>query len=163
MSTLRQAAPRSHIGLQHAVSVEEVYPADPATAPQARHLVTSVLRDWGLPALRPDAALVVTELIANAVAQGEAAPPAEVLVRVSRTARYVVIQAGDHNPAGPPRPPRRVRGTAEHGRGLLITRALSDQIGWFREGEWKVVWAAIPKPEVPGEQEAFRGRFGRAA
>jgi len=162
MSTLRQAAPRGHIGLQHAVSVEEVYPADPATAPQARHFVTSALRDWGLPSLRPDAALVVTELIANAVAQGESAPPAEVLVRVSWTERYVVIQVGDHNPAGPPRPPRRVSETAEHGRGLMISRSLSAHLAWFCQGDWKVVWAALRTPPAQ-DGETGRGQFWRAA
>ena len=163
MSTLRQAVPRGHIGLQYAVSVEEVYPADPTAAPQARHLVTSVLRDWGLPALRPDAALVVTELITNAVVQGESAPPPEVLVRLSRTASYAVIQVGDHNPAGPPTPPRRVKVTEEHGRGLLITRTLSAHLAWFRQDDWKVVWAALAKPETPGENKAIRGQVGVAA
>ena len=152
MSTLRQAAPRGHIGLQHAVSVEEVYPADPATAPQARHLVTSALRDWGLPALRPDAALVVTELIANAVAQGESALPAEVLVRVSWTERYVVIQVGDHNPAGPPRPPRKVSETAEHGRGLMISRLPVGSPGVVLPGRLEGRVGGAPHAPGPGRR-----------
>jgi anti-sigma regulatory factor (Ser/Thr protein kinase) len=163
MSTLRQAAPPTYTGLQDAMSVEEVYAAAPLSVPRARHLVTSVLRDWGLSALRPDAALIVTELAANAAGQGESATPAEVLVRISRTAGDVVIQVGDHNPAGPPSPPCTVPGTAENGRGLLISRALAADLGWCIEGDWKIVWAVLRNPPVAGEQEAVRGQLGRAA
>jgi hypothetical protein len=163
MSTLRQAAPRSHIGLRDAVSAEEVYPAAPLAVPQARRLVRSALDGWGLAAMRGDAELVAAELTANAVACGQSAAPAEVLVRVSRTAGYVVIQAGDHSPGGPPAPPRRVAGTAEHGRGLLIACALSARLAWFRDGDWKIVWAALRTPHRDGEPHVSRDRVRRAA
>jgi hypothetical protein len=163
MSTLRQAVPRSHIGLPHATSVQEVYPAVPVTVPRARHLVTSALNDWGLAATRSDAAMVAAELTANAVVQGGSTLPAEVLVRVSWTPRYVVIQVGDHNPAGPQKPPRTITGTAEHGRGLLISRALSARLAWCRQGDWKVVWAALSKPPTREGHETSRGQLGKAA
>jgi hypothetical protein len=165
VSTLRQAAPDDHIGLRGAPSVEKVYPAVPLTARLARRLVTSALTDWGLPAMRDRAGLVTAELAANAAIQGQAALPGQVLVRVTRTPLYVVIQVGDHNTAGPPEPPLTVADTAENGRGLLISRALSADIGWFLQGEWKIVWAALCETQEPGdrEAEASRGRLGRAA
>jgi hypothetical protein len=177
MSTLREAAPLSHAGQRRAVSVEQVYPATPKAVPQARHLVAAVLTGWGLAAMRDVAVLVTAELTANAAGQGELAPPPEVLVRVSRTARCVVIAAGDHNPAGPPAPPRTAAAAAEHGRGLLIVRALSARLGWCRDGEWKVVWAELPKPQATEkpqaaeepqateepQQQAIRSELGRAA
>jgi len=159
MSTLRQAAPPGTIGMQHAVSVEQVYAADPASVPLARALVTSAVRDWGLAALWDDAALVVTELAANAVGQSVSG---EIVVRVSWTVLYVVVEVGDRNPAGPPRPPREVAGTAEHGRGLLIWQTLSARRGWYRQGEWKVVWAALRKPAAR-QQAASRSQLRRAA
>lgn len=163
MSTLRQTAPGSHIGLQNAVSVEEVYAAVPVTVPRARRLVTSALSDWGLAVMQPDAALVAAELTANAVSSGGSVLPAEVLVRVSWTAHWVVIQVGDHDPVGPPKPPRKIREMQEHGRGLLIARALSARLAWFVEGDWKIVWAALAKPPARDGQEVGRSQFGRAA
>jgi Histidine kinase-like ATPase domain len=165
MSTLRQESLRSHTSMWRAVSVEAVYPAEPGSVPRSRCLVTSTLRDWGLPALRPDAALVVTELAANAVAQGEVVPPADFLVRISLAACYVVIEVGDHNPAGPPAPPRAVNGTAEHGRGLFISASLSADLAWCRDGDWKIVWAVLvpTRPPEHGDPSADQGQFGWAA
>jgi hypothetical protein len=163
MSTLRQAAPPSQAGLSQAVSVEGVYPAAPEAVSQARRLVAAALSEWHLETVRDVAVLAAGELAANAASQGLLAPPPEMLARVSRTARHVIIAAGDHNPAGPPAPPRKVPAAATEGRGLLIVSALSDRYGWYLDGGWKVVWAAILIPPVTWEQPAARSELGRAA
>jgi anti-sigma regulatory factor (Ser/Thr protein kinase) len=145
MSTLRHATSPGHADLEQGKYIAAVYPADPAYVSHARCLVVATLDDWGLTALADDAGLVVGELAANAVSQDPlAAAAGEILIRVSWPARRVVIEVGDHNPAVPPRPPRRVADTAESGRGLLISRALAYQLGWYGEGDWKIVWAALP-------------------
>ena len=161
MSAPGRAAPRSHTGLQHAVSVEAVCAAAPVTVARARRLVTSAPGDRGLVAMREGAGLVVAEPAANAVRR-DAGPP-EVLVRVSRTTRYVVLQVGDHNPAGPPAPPRTATQTAGCGRGLLISRALPARLAWFRQDDRKVARAALRLPPAPGQHDASRCQPGRAA
>lgn len=132
--------------------------------PAARHLLSSALGEWGLAAMTDDAALIISELAANAVRQGQSAPPAEVLVRISRTSRRLVIQVGDHSPAAPPRPRRAVPQDGEHGRGLQIARCLAADLAWYREDGWKLVWAAIQIPAAAGEpRRPYRTILGRAA
>jgi serine/threonine-protein kinase RsbW len=163
MPTLRQVRLRNHAGPHQAAFVERVLLAAPRAVPQARGLVTSALACWGLSAMEDDAALLTAELTANAVGQAEIAPPPEILVRVRRTQRYVVIAVGDHNHAGPPAPPRMVAETEEHGRGLLIADALAARLGWYLEDPWKIVWAALSRPQARSEPGSRRGQVGRAA
>jgi anti-sigma regulatory factor (Ser/Thr protein kinase) len=124
--------------------------------------VGETLTAWGLPTIADSTDLVAGELLANAVSQGEGTSPAEILLRLTRTRCFVIIQVGDHNPDAPPRPPRNVDGLAEHGRGLLITRILAAQIAWYQEGQWKLVWAAIRITPTPA-RSAGRAQLRRAA
>jgi len=165
MSTLRHAQPAHYAHQRPGKHAGHVYPADPASVRLARRLVTTVLSEWGLAVLADDGGLIADELAANAVRQSimAAGVTAEILVRVSRTERHVTIQVGDNNPAAPPRPPRRVPGCAESGRGLMISAALAEQLGWFREADWKIVWAALAVPRQRHARHASREQLRPAA
>jgi anti-sigma regulatory factor (Ser/Thr protein kinase) len=158
---LRHAAPRGHTGAGLGFSAEHVYPAVPGSVPLARRQLTDTLAGWGLRAIAVVGDQVAAELLANAVGQAENASPPEILLRLTRSRCFVIIQVGDRNPAAPPRPPRKVPGQAEHGRGLLIVRALAEQVAWYEQGGWKLVWAAIRAASPV--RSAGRGQLGRAA
>ena len=164
MSTLRHAAPGGHIGLHRGFpsSAERVLSAAPASVPKARRFVADTLAIWGLDGAIGDSVQVVAELAANAVREGEHGAPPEILLRLACSPRYVIVQAGDHNLVPPPRPPRRVRQSSEHGRGLPIARVLSRRLAWYQQDGWKIVWAAIPIPAARPHLSG-RERWGRAA
>jgi anti-sigma regulatory factor (Ser/Thr protein kinase) len=158
MSTLRHAAPGGHIGLHQGFpsTAERVFPAAPVSVPAARQFAAETLAMWGLDHVTDDVVLVADELAANAVREGEHSPQPEILIRLACSPRFVFIQAGDHILLPPPRPGRRVRRMAEHGRGLPIARALSHRLAWYEQDGWKIVWAAIPippaRPHLSGRQ-----------
>lgn len=164
MHTLRHAAPGGHTRPRRAfaAAAERVFPAAPVSVPRARRFVADTLTCWGLAGAAGDSVQVVAELAANAVREGERNGRPEILLRVAFSSRFVFVQAGDHSPQPPPRPRRRARGAAEHGRGLPITRALSRRLAWYEQDGWKIVWAAIPVPAA-GPHLSGRPRWGRAA
>jgi NACalpha-BTF3-like transcription factor len=73
-------------------------PPEAPSVPAARHLVEEVLRAWGVPHDRGDAALLVTELVANVVdhVQGDANLTLELMVSDTRL-RIAVV---DGRPSG---------------------------------------------------------------
>jgi len=109
----------------------------------ARDVTRTTLGRWGLGALCADVALVVSELVTNAVrhlphprAYGER-PITLLLVRRWPHLLVAVADPGEGVPA--PKEPDLV---TEHGRGLYIVEAYSDRWGWSplaRGG--KAVWA----------------------
>lgn len=72
--------------------------AAPTLAGTARTLVEFRLIAWGMPALIDSAALVMTELVSNAV---KAVPDGHVAVRAVRGGRGVVISVWDSSPRMP--------------------------------------------------------------
>jgi anti-sigma regulatory factor (Ser/Thr protein kinase) len=165
MLTLRHAEPGSHSGLRGAcaAAAELILPAVPESAGSARRFADCTLGSWGVPDTG-DAVLVISELAANAVREGPRGGRAEILVRLSLTVRYVIIQVGDRHAVVPPRPGRRVPAEAESGRGLAIARALSRRLCWYSEGGWKIIWAAIPRPDAGPRRDTWtRRHLGRAA
>jgi anti-sigma regulatory factor (Ser/Thr protein kinase) len=146
MHTLRQVVPGGHPGTLRAGTTEHVYPAADESVPQARRFVAAALRTWGMTAAADDAALVTTELAANAARQGASTSPAEILVRVSRAGRAVVITVGDHDPAIPARTRRMPAAGAEHGRGLPLVTRLAARVSWRQDGDWKIIQATLRAP-----------------
>lgn len=107
----------------------------------ARRFVHAQLEAWGLGHLVDTAQLVVSELVTNAV---KAAKGDTVEVRLQRSGGAVCIKVWDDNPEPPV---TQTPGTLdEHGRGLMITTALSEHWGCYRvSGVGKVVYAMITK------------------
>jgi anti-sigma regulatory factor (Ser/Thr protein kinase) len=121
----------------------------PSAVPHARHHAIHALRDWDLRALAEDAALIVSELVTNAIAASAvlpARPPVSLqLITDGQTLR---IEVRDHSPASlrPGAGPTGPEGSddAEHGRGLGVVAALSTRCGTERTAPIrKTVWAEL--------------------
>jgi anti-sigma regulatory factor (Ser/Thr protein kinase) len=115
------------------------------TAPgSARAHAAAMTREWGLPGLADDCALLVSELVTNAcraaagIITARGVPP----VRLMLTARPsgVLIEVWDASDQMPGRAP--LQPGALSGRGLHIIDALAAGHGAYpTEGGGKVVWA----------------------
>lgn len=117
-------------------------PREPRSVPLARHLVATLLCEWGLLDLADDAQLVLGELVANSVEHARGATlritvtrtgPAHVRVAVedkSRT-RPQVVTAGPDD---------------EGGRGLFLVDALSERWGVDVLRRGKRMWADLRAP-----------------
>ena len=154
MPMLRRAVPRGHPGAARAHPLRpatRVYPAAGESVPQARQFVTAALTGWGLGAVADDAALVTSELAANAARHGAGTAHPQILVRVTRVRLGAVIEVGDHDPAGPPWPPPEPGPDDENGRGLRVVLAVAHRAGWRRDRDWKIMWAEVrvPRPARP--------------
>jgi CheY-like chemotaxis protein/anti-sigma regulatory factor (Ser/Thr protein kinase) len=113
------------------------FEGDLHTVPLARQFVRTSLQEWGAGHLVDEAALVVTELAANAVLH--ATSPYE--VRLTRSHGAVRIEVADGD-AGTPEP-QPFSAVAEDGRGIVIVSALSASWGIDSEPPGKVTWAEL--------------------
>ncbi|MGW0803649.1 ATP-binding protein [Nonomuraea sp. NPDC002799] len=107
----------------------------------ARDVTRSTLRRWGLNDLSDDAALVVSELVTNAVRYAMyAAGRREIELLLMRVAPHVLLAVADPSDEVPrPKEPDFI---SENGRGLYIVETYSQCWGWdplARGG--KAVWA----------------------
>ncbi|WP_405580221.1 ATP-binding protein [Streptomyces sp. NBC_01190] len=109
------------------------------SADYARRLARIVLGTWGLDTLIDDAALVVTELVANAIRHTDGNL---IVVRLLRPAMALIrVEVVDGSPHAP-----RIRETGpddEHGRGLLLVNVLTSRWGTSTTPEGKVVWGEL--------------------
>lgn len=109
----------------------------------ARDVTRSTLDRWGLARLGDDAALVVSELVTNAIrhlgrhgAYGER----PITLTLVRRTPHVLLAVSDPSDGVPT--PKEPDFVSEHGRGLYIVETYSDRWGWnplARGG--KAVWA----------------------
>lgn len=125
--------------------------------PLARAHLRQLLSGWGRAELSPDASVVVSELVTNAVAASRerrlAAAP--VLVWLGSDSRCLLLAVADVSP----RPPVRLDlgADAEGGRGLALVEALSSRWGWHPASITrlkKVVWAEWRLPVGAGRRSA---------
>ena len=121
-------------------AVAVLLPADPASVGAARRHVQAALCDWGLGGLADTAALLVSELVSNALLHARS----EVEVRVARDPEHVQVTVLDRSPRQPVR--RRHGLGASTGRGLGLVEVLAD--GWGTaegvDGWAKAVWFLLP-------------------
>jgi anti-sigma regulatory factor (Ser/Thr protein kinase) len=110
------------------------YPAQIDAPRAARHLVVNEMRRWGFGAeLLDDAALVVTELAANAVVHARSA-----FSVVLQTEREVLrISVEDSLPID------RERLVVRSGRGIGLVARLAQRWGMHVSGDGKVIWAEL--------------------
>jgi anti-sigma regulatory factor (Ser/Thr protein kinase) len=110
----------------------------------ARDVTRSTLRSWGLSELSDDAALVVSELVTNAVryalcppSRVESTPITLVLLRLSPHVLLAVADPSDEIPT-----PKEPDFVSENGRGLYIVETYSECWGWDHLNRGgKAVWA----------------------
>lgn len=118
-------------------SVVAVFPPRATSAGLARQLVSTQLKEWHVESIADDAALVVTELITNAVRY--AGTDVELtLVPISGGVRLEVRDGSTR-----PLRPRRAGTSDEGGRGLLLVDALAHRYGVEAEGHGKRVWVEM--------------------
>jgi anti-sigma regulatory factor (Ser/Thr protein kinase) len=115
------------------------------TAPRAaRDLVSRALMDWRLSQQIPDACLVVSELVTNAMIHAGTG----IDVTLAEHRRSVRVAVRDHSHA---LPVERHGRSDEHGRGLGIVAELASSWGVLPHSDGgKVVWAvfdAVARPE----------------
>jgi anti-sigma regulatory factor (Ser/Thr protein kinase) len=123
-------------------------PPDAALACRgAREFTGQTLQGWGLPDLADDAALIVSELVTNALRHGlrdlSAVPDQVELIWWRRTGQIICMVTDPG--AEPPVMVLQPDPFAEEGRGLHVVDALSATWGWTRLGGCrKAVWATLP-------------------
>lgn len=118
----------------------------PGAVPCARLHAINVLREWGLRDLADDAALIISELMTNAITASAALParPA-VLLHLIAGERSVRVEVHDHSPLEPV--PGDAGADAESGRGLVVVAAPSINCGAEYAGYGgKIVWAELARP-----------------
>jgi anti-anti-sigma regulatory factor len=118
--------------------VRDQLPPTAESVPAARRLVTAACERWHLPGMTEPAAIVITELAANAV-------------RHARTGMEIVITRGGRHlhlaiRDGDSQRPRLVGPAGEiepGGRGLLLVEAVSTSWGYTLLPDGKVTWASL--------------------
>ena len=123
---------------------------EPETARAAREFTRETLRCWDMCAAFPDAAVVVSELVTNALCHAACIdvggpPRGRVELSLWHRASHLVCAVTD--PSAAPPVLRTADPGAEAGRGLHVVQALATTWGWAMLG-WhrKVVWAALRDP-----------------
>ncbi|MGV9967462.1 ATP-binding protein [Streptomyces olivaceus] len=115
---------------------------------RARVFTRDTLRDWSLEHCGDDAALVVTELVTNAVTHAvpsAAAGTPEVRLGLVRDPGHLTLAVSDSGDNVPVFDPSDDAAFGEHGRGLGIVDALAEEWGWTpRPPAGKTVWAKLP-------------------
>ncbi|MFE0652720.1 ATP-binding protein [Streptomyces sp. NPDC059534] len=134
-------------------------PHTAAAVPLARALIRTALHDLGPgAAARPDrdtAELLTAELVANAVEHTAGLGPIELVVELLTAPGGCQVEVHDAEPAAPgrlicPDPDAEVDPWQEHGRGLLLIRALSSDCGHRPTAHGKAVWFTLPAIPAQG-------------
>ncbi|MEE1819498.1 ATP-binding protein [Streptomyces sp. SP18ES09] len=134
-------------------------PHTTAAVPIARALIRNAFTDLdaGGTALpdRDTAELLTAELVANAVEHTAGAGPIELVVALLAAPDGCRIEVHDSRPADPgglpcPAPDAEVDPWQEHGRGLLLVRALSSDCGHRPTTDGKAVWFTLPR--IPSQR-----------
>ena len=113
-----------------------------SAVPCARLHARQVLWEWGIGNLGDSTELLVTELITNAVsASREMTRVSAVQLWLLSDSARILILVWDASPQHPVL--MGVTDEAEHGRGLMLVEAVSEQWGWYspEDGDGKFVWA----------------------
>ena len=114
-------------------------PRSPESSARLRSLLWTTFACWRVTGSQlDDAALVLSELVGNAVRHADGP---SLQVRLRRSGEVLRIAVHDDSP-GPAAAPRGV-GEDESGRGMHIVDALSSSWGWEPRATGKVVWADV--------------------
>lgn len=118
-----------------AVELRTALRNDPGEVERARNLVGASMRRWGMPEDGGVAALLVSELVTNALRYG--AQPMRMVAR--HTGDNLRVEVHDARGGEPPRL-RRAAPDSTTGRGMMIVDALAARWGWSEFGGEKQVW-----------------------
>jgi anti-sigma regulatory factor (Ser/Thr protein kinase) len=114
-----------------------------SAVPCARLHVRHVLWEWGLSALTDDAALIVSELITNAVEASADGTVRFVTLTLAADAACLSIGVWDASPHMPEPQPHEI--DSDSGRGFEIVTMLSASISIIpdQDGPGKTIWAHL--------------------
>ena len=113
---------------------------------RARLFAAAACTDWQLDALRDDAVIISSELVANAVLHAHT----ECRLTVQLDACGLTIAVQDYRPGRIRRPP--VDATNLQGLGLFVVDRLSQSWGTSPTADGKKVWALLPTAASPTER-----------
>ena len=118
---------------------ELLLPADPTAPGVARAFLRCATEEWGVDDdLAQDAAMVITELVANAVDHART----ESTLSIGVAPEGLCVAVRDARPGPVPRPAP-IDPTAARGRGLQMVDALTTAWGVTLHAEGKTVWAVL--------------------
>lgn len=142
--------------LEQDVEVIELEPT-PATVARAREFVASCVASWGLDRLAPDASLLTSELVSNAVIH--ARTPVELRVRrIEPGLRVEVRDSVDYGLETV----RQGETLLARGLGLRVVAQLSSRWGVDPVPDGKTVWAELGTPHGASKPLAPEGCVGPA-
>jgi anti-sigma regulatory factor (Ser/Thr protein kinase) len=121
----------------------QTFPAAPASAGHARRFVESVLAEADLEVLSYAAALLVSELVANAVLH-TGTPIAVAVVPGDGMVRVEVHDGSSQLPVR-----KHYSNLSGTGRGLLLVERMAAQWGCERTADGKVVWFELDRRAAP--------------
>ncbi len=113
------------------------------SVPAARHLLLVLLRAWDVPHDRDDAALLVTELVANVI--DHAKEEASLGLEVAVSDGWLRISVSDGSSIRPV--VRELSQERPRGRGLLLVKAIADRWGSEEHRGGKRVWFELSPPD----------------
>jgi len=124
-------------------------PYAPSSVAVARRRLTADLVSAGIyESVVGDAALVVSELLSNAIRHAAPLPGSK--VRVAWTLNDEAVRVAVSDAGGGPLPRvTQASPAAPGGRGLGIVETLSSRWGVLRDDGETTVWAVLPAPHVP--------------
>ena len=130
------------------MNIRWTLPSDVSSVGDVRWALRNVLEGAGSPLDESDAAaLVITELLANAIVHADC-ENGLVNVVIKSSDDQIHIEVTDHNRC-PPVQAENVRPDALSGRGLSIVDALSSSWGWDRVDDGNRVWCDVPRSGGP--------------
>ncbi|MGW2940151.1 SpoIIE family protein phosphatase, partial [Streptomyces sp. NPDC001156] len=122
-------------------------PNDRAAVPNARHMATRQLTEWGLEDLQDPTELIVSELVTNAV-RHSTDPIGLRLIQH----QVLTCEVSDTDANSPHL--RHARATDENGRGLFLITQLSRRWGARPESGGKIIWAEQDLDSAPSRARA---------
>jgi anti-sigma regulatory factor (Ser/Thr protein kinase) len=128
----------------------------PASVPVARHLVLDLLGAWEAPHDAGDAALLVTELVANVV--DHVAGGASFTLELTLSEQWLRISVADGSALRPV--VREFEAGAPRGRGMRLVEGIADRWGVEDHADGKRVWFELAAPGLgsatPGDGSGER-------
>jgi len=121
----------------------------PTAAAVARQIARHACRDWGIPDAADDVALVVSELVTNAVVHAKT----PLILALEHEGPTLAVAVGDGHPVTPW---LAVQGPEQSGgRGMVIVSHLATSWGVVRTVLGKTVWVSLNVAPASSEQAAI--------
>jgi anti-sigma regulatory factor (Ser/Thr protein kinase) len=128
------------------VMVAFVLPSDPEQVGLTRCVVRAVLEYRGLGDYAPDAEIIASELVTNAIQHAISPGPTDKIgLTLMRVGGGEAIRVVVTDPSPIPPIKRETTAGSEYGRGLQIVEALSTEWGWSHQKGGKAVYAILVK------------------